>query len=268
MSPLEPLTHALAAIVAGTHSLTTTLGLDPYGATAWLVSIAAVVVVLRLALLPLVVRGVRQAHAGARARPHLRRVSEEFQGRTDPESVRALMAARREVHAEHGVSRLGCLPLLPQIPVWMALYHLLARVAGGTAVGALTPVLVGSFGAATVAGVPLAATGYLGAGAAHLAVVATLAGTAAVLGFVTQRFLVVPNTVLDGAPEAMVRAQELVPLLSAGGMLVAGGVVPVALLFYWVCSATWTMAQSAVVARWFPTPGSPAAARRGCVEGA
>ena len=33
------------------------------------------------------------------------------------------------------------------------------------------------------------------------------------------------------------------------------GVVPVALLVYWVCSSAWTLGQSAVVARWFPTPG-------------
>ena len=42
----------------------------------------------------------------------------------------------------------------------------------------------------------------------------------------------------------------------------AGGVVPVALLGYWVLSSAWTLGQSAVVARWFATPGTPAAARR------
>ncbi|WP_377325739.1 membrane protein insertase YidC [Pimelobacter simplex] len=262
MSPLEPISHALSGIVAGTHALAAALGLDPGGGAAWLLSIAGVVVVVRLALLPLAIRGVRQAHAGARARPHLKEVTERFRGRTDPDSMRELFAARREVNAEHGISRLGCLPLLLQIPAWMALYHLLAQVAGGTAVGALTPALVASFGAATLAGVPLAAHGYLGGGAAHLAVVATLAGTAAALSFVTQRFVVAPNTVLADLPDAMVQAQQLMPLLSAAGLLLTGGIAPVALLAYWVCNAGWTLAQSAVITRWFPTPGSPAAARR------
>jgi YidC/Oxa1 family membrane protein insertase len=40
-------------------------------------------------------------------------------------------------------------------------------------------------------------------------------------------------------------------------------VVPVALLVYWVCSSTWTLAQSAAITRWWPTPGTPAAARLG-----
>ncbi|XBB66207.1 membrane protein insertase YidC [Nocardioides sp. WV_118_6] len=262
MSLLAPLSPALASIVAGTHSLAAALGLDPAGGAAWLLSIAGVVVVVRLALLPLVVRGVRQAHAGARARPHLKELTDRYRGKTDPDSMRAFLAARREVNAEHGISRLGCLPLLLQIPVWMALYHLLSRVADGAAVGALTPALVASFGAATLAGVPLTAHGYLGGGAAHLAVVAALAGTAAALSFVTQRYLVAPTTLAADLPDAMARAQQLAPVLSAGGMLVAGGVVPVALLVYWVCNAVWTLGQSAVVLRWFPTPGSPAALAR------
>jgi len=43
---------------------------------------------------------------------------------------------------------------------------------------------------------------------------------------------------------------------------VAGSVVPMALLAYWVCNGVWTLGQSAVIWRWFPTPGSPAAERR------
>lgn len=263
MSVLDPLSHALATVVATAHSTVTALGADPDGAATWLLSIAGVVVLVRLALLPLVVRGVRQAHAAARARPHLRRLGEEYRERIaarDPDTMRAFLEERRRLGAEHGVSRLGCLPMLVQVPIWMALYHLLAHVAGGTAVGALTPALVASFGAATLFGVPLAAHGYAGGGV-HLAVVAGLAGTAALVSLFTQRHLIAPNTVTEGMPEAMLSAQQLAPLLSAGGMLVAGGVVPVALLAYWVMSGLWTCGQAAVIWRWFPTPGSPAAQR-------
>jgi YidC/Oxa1 family membrane protein insertase len=61
----------------------------------------------------------------------------------------------------------------------------------------------------------------------------------------------------------MATAQRMLPALSAVGVLVAGGVVPAALLVYWVCNSLWTLAQSAVIWRWFPTPGSPAASRPG-----
>jgi len=261
MSLLEPLSHAFAAIAATAHSGLVSLGANPASGTTWLLCIAAVVVVVRVALLPLVVHGVRLAHASARARPMLTDLTERFRNRTDPESRREFLAERRRISAEHGMSRLGCLSVLVQLPIWLALYRLMADVAAGVPVGSMNLELVSALGAATLLGVPLAERGYLGVGVAHLAVVAGLAGTAAVLAYVTQKYLVAPNTVLAGVPDAMVQAQHLMPAISAVGLLVAGGVVPVALLAYWVINATWTLGQSAVVWRWFPTPGSPAALR-------
>lgn len=263
MSVLDPVSHALAAVIAAAHAGLTRLGADATAGTTWLLCIAAVVVAVRVALLPLTVHGVRLAHASARARPQLQELARRHRDLKDPESARRLMAERRRIAAEHGIPRLGCLPLLVQLPIWLALFHLLTDVAEGVSVGAMGPDLVASLGAATLLGVPLAARGYLGGGPAHLAVVAGLALVSAALSYVTQRYLVAPNTVTDGMPEAMARAQQLMPALSALGLLVAGGVVPVALLAYWVCSSTWTLGQAAVVWRWFPTPGSPAAVRRG-----
>jgi YidC/Oxa1 family membrane protein insertase len=258
---LDPLTHALAALIAAAHIALTSLGADPSSGTTWLLCIAAVVVTVRLALLPLVAHGVRLAHASARARPHLQDLAKHYRGRRDPQSTRRLIDERRRIAAEHGVPRLGCLPVLIQLPIWLALYQLLANVSALVPVGAMTPELVGSLGAATVLGVPLAARGYLGAGAAHLAVVAGMALAAAALAYVTQRYLVSTNTVTDGLPEAIARAQQMMPALSALGLIVAGGAVPMALLAYWICNSVWTMGQSAIIWRWFPTPGSPAAAR-------
>jgi YidC/Oxa1 family membrane protein insertase len=262
MSLLDPITHALAAVLAATHDTLSALGTEPDSALTWLLCVTAVVVLVRTALLPFVVHGVRQAHAASRARPHLQGLAERYRGRTDADSLRRMMDERREVSAEHGVSRLGCLPVLVQLPVWLGLYHLIGDVASGAAVGAMGPGLVSSLGAASLLGVSLAAHGYAGAGVTHLAVVAGLAVTAAALSYVTQKLVVAPNTVVEGMPEAFATAHRLMPALTAGGLLVAGGVVPVALLVYWVISSTWTLGQSAAIARWWPTPGTVAAARR------
>ncbi len=261
MSLLDPLSHALAAVIAAAHAGLTFLGADPSAGTTWLLCIAAVVVTVRLALLPMVAHGVRIAHASARARPHLQELAKRYRNRKDPDSMRRHLEERRRIAAEHGMSRLGCLPMLLQLPIWIALYHLMADVAGGADVGAMSPALVASLGAASLLGVPLAERGYLGAGPAHLVVVAGMALLAAALSLVTQRYLVAPNTVTDGLPEAVARAQQMMPALSAFGLLVAGGVVPMALIVYWVCNSLWTLGQSAVIWRWFPTPGSRAALR-------
>ncbi|MDT9592348.1 membrane protein insertase YidC [Nocardioides zeae] len=261
MSVLDPVTHALAAALATAHHTLEPL-LDPLpSGVLWVAAITTLVVGVRLLVLPLAVHGVRQAHASARARPALQDLARRHRGARSPEAVAAYRAARAEVARENGVSRLGCLPLLVQVPVWIGLYHLLSDVAGGQQVGAMGSDLVASVASATLLGVPLVARGYVG-GATHVAVVAALAGTVAVLSFVTQRFLVAPNQVLDGVPEAVARAQALMPALTALGMLVAASVVPVALLVYWLVNATWTAGQAAVVVRRFPTPGSPAALAR------
>ncbi len=262
MSVFDPLTHALAALIAAVHTGLTSVGLHPESGLTWLLSIAAVVVSVRVALLPLAVHGVRLAHASARARPQLQELTERYRHRNDPEAMRALMEERRRIAAEHSMSRLGCLPLLLQIPVWLALYRLLSEVAAGHTVGAMSAGLVASLGGATVLGVQLAERGYLSAGLSDLAVVAGLACAAATLSYVTQKYLILPNTLTSAMPEPVIQAQQLMPAISALAMLVAGGVVPVALLAYWVCNALWTLGQAAVVWRWFPTPGSPAAARR------
>lgn len=261
MSILDPISHALAALIAAFHDAVTRLGADSASGSTWLLCIAAVVVAVRLALLPVVVHGVRLAHASARARPHLQDLAKRYRNRTDAESVRRLMDERRRIRADHRLSRLGCLPMLLQLPIWFALYHLLAEVSTGAPVGAMTSELVASLGAATLLSVPLAERGYFGAGPLHLTVVAGMAIVAAALAYITQRYLVAPNTVSDGLPAAMATAQQLMPALSALGMLLAGGVVPVALLSYWICNSVWTLGQSAVIWRWFPTPDSPAASR-------
>lgn len=262
MSVLDPLSHALAAVVATSHSGLTAIGADPSGGVTWVLCVAAVVVVVRVALLPVTVHGVRQAHAAARARPQLQALAERFRGRTDPANVRRYAEERRRIAAEHHLSPWGCLPLLAQLPVWVALYHLVGNVAAGVPVGAMNPGLVASLGAATVLGIPLAGRGYLGGGLTHLVVVAGLAGIAAGLSYVTQRYLVAPNTLLTDVSPVVTTVHQLMPALSAVGLLVFAGAVPVALLVYWVCNSTWTLGQSAVVWRWFPTPGSPAATRR------
>lgn len=261
MSLLDPLSHALAHVVALAHSSLASLGLAPSSGITWILCVAAVVLTVRLALLPLTAHGVRVAHASARARPQMRALAERYRHRRDPESLRAFAEERRRIAAEHRLSPLGCLPVLAQLPVWFALYRLLSDLAGGSPVGAVDAGLVASLGVATVLGVPLVARGHLDAGLLHLGVVAGLATAAAVLTYVTQKYVVLPNTVLDDVPETMLRAHQLMPLLSASGMVIAAGFVPVALLVYWVLNCSWTLGQSAVIARWFPTPGSPAAAR-------
>lgn len=254
-------TRPLAGVLAGAHHVLTGLGLPGDAGVTWGLSVLLLVAAVRSVLLPLTVLGVRSARAAGRAAPQLAALTEQYAGRTDRASLTALSDERRRINAEHGVSRWGCLSALAQIPLWLSLYHLIGQVSNGSGVGPLDVGLAASFSGAAMLGVGLAQRGYLGAGAGHLTVVLGLAGTVAALGYLTQRFLVAPNTATDHLPQAVLQAQHLMPVLAGAGVLVAATVAPVGVLVYWLCNATWTLGQTAVITRWFPTPGTPAAQR-------
>lgn len=185
---LSPLAHLVAAALAAAHTLVTRFGLDPGGAPAWVLAIVGLVVAVRAVLLPLTAHSVRLARASGRARPALTELRRRYHGRTDLESLRALTAEQRRIQAEHGVSRAGCLPVLLQLPILFALYHVLASVSRGETVGAMDAVLVASAGSASLLGVSLADRLDLLASPQRLAVVAGLAAVSAALSYVTQRW--------------------------------------------------------------------------------
>ena len=263
MSVLAPVSHALAAALAGAHHVLAFAGDN----ASWLLAIAAVVVLVRLVLLPLTIRGVRTAHASARARPQLQALTKKYQKQTSKSSptqadMMAMMEERRKINEEHGVPRFAMLAAFAQLPIFLALYHLLSDVSRSNSVGAMSDSLVASLGNATFLGAPLTGHGYLSGDTTHLVITLGLAATAAAVSFLSQRLWVLPNMVRADMPDSMIRMQELMPVISAGGMLLAGSTVPLALLVYWVISGLWTAGQAAVIHHRFPTPGSPAAERR------
>lgn len=261
---LSPVVSAAASVLAATHTLAGAVGLAPGSAGAWLLAIALLVVVVRVAMLPFVVHGVRAAHTRARATPQLRALQQRYAGKRDLASLQRMRVAQKEIHAEHGVSSWSLAPMLLQLPIVYALYRVVSDLAARQGVGALDAGLVASAGAASVVGLHLTSrvAPTLTAHPAGALVLVAVALVAAALTFATQRLFVLPMADLTGQPDAMVPVQRAMPWLSAGGVLVGAAFVPAGLLFYWVLTNAWTFAQQAVIWRFAPTPGSPAALRR------
>ncbi|WP_370246501.1 YidC/Oxa1 family membrane protein insertase [Nocardioides sp.] len=236
---LDPaLTTPLARLLEGLHDL----GL------AWVPSLVAVVVVLRLLQLPLTLHQVRQQRARAAARDDLRALAHRYRRRSDPASQRRRLEEQRTVLRSHGVRSWGCLVLLLPVPLWLALYHLVSQLAAGSVAAGVSTAVVASFAGATLAGVPLAARGWSG-DLTHLAVVLGLALTSAMLGFLTQRAAAAGTPLADDAPAAVLHLQQWLPAVSAVGVVAAAGAVPVALLVCWVANAAWQALQQGVLTR-------------------
>jgi len=261
---LSPVTHAVAAVLAATHNVAGALGLSPGSASAWLLAVLLLVVVVRTLLLPFTLHGVRSTHARAHAAPQLRELRQRYAGSRDLEQLTAMRAEQKAIHAEHGVSGWSLAPALLQLPLFYALYRVVSDLTTGNSVGPLDAGLVASASAASVAGLHL--TSQLGTTLAQnvpaglLMLVVALA--AALLSLLTQRWFMLPMTDVTDLPDGMATVQRYLPWLGAIGVLAAAAFVPAGLILYWLFNNAWTFAQQGLIWRFAPTPGSPAAARR------
>lgn len=237
-----PLTTLLGSVLALTHTATTAV--LPDGAIAWILAIALLTVTVRLALLPFAVRGARNAHRSAAAAPAMRELQRKYADRRDPDSLQQMMAERRELQRKHGLSALGCLPLLLQMPVLFSLYHLMMKVSGGASVGALTTFTLASATAASIGGVHLGSR-LLAGSLPQTMIVLGLAAIAGFATFATQRWFG-SQPVDDGSMAAM---QHVMPWLSLGGVVVGAFFVPAGLVLYWAFSNLWTLGQQSVLRR-------------------
>jgi len=87
-------------------------------------SIILLTVVIRLALWPLTATQLKSTQKMAALRPHMDRIKQEH----GHDKVRHQQEISK-LYKEHGVNPLaGCLPLLLQIPVFIALYQVLLRI--------------------------------------------------------------------------------------------------------------------------------------------
>ncbi|HET6770293.1 MAG TPA: YidC/Oxa1 family membrane protein insertase [Actinomycetota bacterium] len=91
------------------------------------IAIILLTITVRVALLPLAIKQIRSQHAMQRLQPHLKALEQKFKG-----NRQRLNEEKMKLMREHQVNPLGgCLPLLLQVPIFIALYQVLTA-GGGT----------------------------------------------------------------------------------------------------------------------------------------
>lgn len=259
-SLLRPFELVISQVLVTAHDLLAAAGLPAGSGITWVASVAVLVVVVRSALLPLVVRQVRTSHRLAAAAPRLRQVRERYRGARDQESLRRMRAETRAVYAETGARPLGFLPVLAQAPVLLALFRVLDGAAHGQAVGAVGASLAGQLHAAGLAGASLADR--MSAGGSATVVALLLTALMAATLWVLQRRNLTANTPPEALEGQLALAQRagvwLLPLTA----VFSGLAVPIGVLVYFTCTNVWSLGQQAALLWWLPTPGSPAHARK------
>jgi YidC/Oxa1 family membrane protein insertase len=177
----------------------------------------------------------------------------------------AMMALQKE----RGVNPLaGCLPILPQVPVFISLFHVLRRLApGAKGLYGWSDELTDQAARAKLFGAPISASfkmaGPKEAAILQIATYANIRVVAMVLiaimcvtTFFTQKQIMKRSGPVEGQAATVQRLMVYGMPLS---LFASGFFFPIGVLIYWVTNNAWTFGQQFFILRKMPPPGSPAA---------
>ncbi|MFE6228186.1 MULTISPECIES: membrane protein insertase YidC [unclassified Streptomyces] len=229
---------------------------------AWGLSIVSLVVLIRIALIPLFVKQIKATRNMQALQPKMKAIQERYKSDKQRQSEEMM-----KLYKETGTNPLSsCLPILAQSPFFFALYHVLSNIASGKKIGALNQELVDSAREAHIFGAPIAskfmdspeAVAALGASLTDVRIVtAIMIVLMSASQFFTQRQLMMKNVDLTVKTPYM-QQQKMLMYIFPVIFAVMGINFPVGVLVYWLTTNVWTMGQQMYVINQNPTPGSKA----------
>ncbi len=272
---LWPIRWVIEAILVGFHTLTTSLGLNPESGLSWVLSITALVLVVRAALIPVFVRQIKSQRRMMEIAPDLKKIQDKYRGKKDQFSREAMSRETMALYSKAGTNPFAsCLPLLLQMPIFFGLFRVLIN-AGEEVEGVsfMTRDLARSFANAELFGsAPLKAamfevfeegSAYIGGQAVAIVLIAAvmvvlMSGSQ----FITQLQIMSKNQSPEMKASPMYRQQRILLYVLPLVFLFSGVFFPLGVMFYWLVSNFWTMGQQFIVIRNLPTPGTEAAKQR------
>ena len=256
MNPFSWLEEGVARAIMGIHSVLGAL-FGPDTGWAWGLSIVVLVMFIRLLLVPLFVKQVHAQRKMAEHAPHLQELRKKYKG-----DKQRLQEETMKFYKENGVNPLaGCLPMIPQMIIFFALFSVLRRVASwksGNPGYGLTEAAVRSAQKATIFGVHLSDKLIL-PHSPNLSVGGSIVIVITVALSATTTFMTVRQSAKRGLMQTnvdpdnpMAQSQKImqyiVPFFSLTGLYWQYGLV-----LYWVSTNVWTLGQQYIMFRnWTP----------------
>ncbi|MFQ1004166.1 membrane protein insertase YidC [Modestobacter sp. SSW1-42] len=263
---------AIAWVMKTWHSAFSTF-LDPASGWTWALSIVFLVITIRVLLFRLFVKQVKSQRAMQEIQPEMAKLRKQY-GSDRQGLSQAMMALQKE----RGVNPLaGCLPLLPQIPVFIALFHVLRRLAPGKpGLYSWDDTLTNQAASAKLFGAPISASfnmdgakeqailGLTGGSYTNIRLVAmVLIVVMCFTTFFTQKQIQKRSGPVEGQA-AMV--QKLLLYGMPISLFVSGFFFPIGVLLYWFTNNLWTLGQQFYILKALPMPGSPDALAKAAAE--
>lgn len=268
---LTPFTWAVSWLLSMFHQLLTLFSDDAEWAASgwnWALSIVMLVIVIRVILIPLFVRQIKSQRGMQIIQPEIQKLQAKYKGKKDPVSRQAMAQEQQALFRKHKVNPfMTCLPLLAQMPVFIALFWMLNRMRQEQyrtdGYGALSPEEVQSFDASKIFGVGTSDS-FMPAFQADptrwdvVLLTSLMIVTMVLTQFFTQKQLMSKN-MSESALQGQFAQTQKIMLYMLPLVFVIGGVnFPVGVLIYWTATNFWTMGQQWWVIRNNPTPGSQA----------
>ena len=272
MSILNPLADLVAWVIMRIHAVMGAL-FGPASGAAWGLSIVILVVLIRICLIPLFVKQVHAQRKMAQHAPQLAELRKKYKG-----DKQRLNEETMKFYKENGVNPLaGCLPMIPQMIIFFALFYVLRAIAEwkpGQApkYGLTIPVLV-SAQKATIFGIHLSDKLLLphtpGMGLVPSIIAAITVALSATITFLTvrqssKRGLMQTNVDPDNPMAATQKyMMYIVPFFSLTGLYWQYGLV-----LYWLTTNLWTLGQQYFMFRNWTAEDAQAAAATAAAGGA
>ncbi|MGH3230812.1 MAG: membrane protein insertase YidC, partial [Streptosporangiaceae bacterium] len=272
MSILNPLADLVAWAIMHIHAGLGAL-FGPNTGLAWGLSIAVLVIIIRLLLVPLFVKQVHAQRKMAQHAPHLAELRKKYKN-----DKQRLNEETMKFYKENGVNPLaGCLPMIPQMIVFFSLFYVLRSIADWTpkvthpAYGLTTSVMK-SAQQAKIFGVHLGDKLLFSHQAVPLHVAIVIVLTVAVSASTT--FMTVRQTSKRGLMQTNVDPDNpmagmqkymmyIVPFFSLTGLYWQYGLV-----LYWVTTNLWTLGQQFFMFRNWSVEDAQAASATAAAGGA
>ena len=258
-SLLYPLEWVVAWIMVTAHTGLEAIGFDPAGGPAWVLSIVALVLVIRTALIPLFVRQIKSSRQMQMIQPELKKVQDKYKGKSDQASREAMTKETMELYKHHKTNPFAsCLPILLQMPIFFALFRVLNGIRSGDGIGPFEDDLVAQAREARIFGSELSATFLDPTGPWTYLVAAVLVIIMSASQFYVQKMLMTKNMSQASLDSPFFKQQKMLLYILPVVFAVSGVGFPIGVLLYWCVTNLYSAVQQTIVIRSLPAPGSPA----------
>ena len=249
---LNPLYTAVSWVMITFHDL---LSFTNNEDLQWSVGIIALVILIRIILIPLFVKQIKSQRALTALQPHMKAIQKKYKDDRQKQSEEMM-----KLYKEHKTNPLAsCFPILAQAPIFFALFTVLNGISQNRPHGLLKGEYLVSAQSASFFGAPLSGT-FLGSEQASTKLIAiALIIFMSATTFTTQRQLMVKGMPkMDSSNNMMLQQQKIMLYLFPIIFAVTGVNFPIGVLIYWSTTNLWTWGQQYYVIKRNPTPGSPA----------